>query len=357
MSGSSAPWSSSARRLLCVLVGLALLGVACGARARSPGKPERRPAAETRKRPGPTGAARSPAGAPIGAGSVDRVKKLWEAAAGSSGRAVAISSKLGRVAFASRDAVQLYDLWTGKALGPVKSCRDVVHTGLGFHAGTLVTVCEKTVVVTDAKKLSPLAPPAVHAARVSAATMVGSRLVLGHRDGVVRVYDLTGAATVEIPVAGPPIDVKSLALTRDGSRLAVAWVQGSIWWWDVAQPSDAHDLVRHEAESDALAFSPDGALLAEEGSKHLTTLWALAPSPAVRQEVRNGAWVKRIVFTRDGKWLARAGSEGVELAEIGGPKRVALDTRSPAEDVAFDEHGATLAAVDRDGRLTVWGVR
>jgi WD40 repeat protein len=184
-------------------------------------------------------------------------------------------------------------------------------------------------------------------------------LVAGHRDGAIRIYSLDAAATppIEIRVPGPPIDVKSLALTRDGARLAVAWVQGSIWWWDVSKPSESHDLVRHESESDALAFSDDGALLAEEGAQNETTLWSLSPSATEKAKVHNGNWVKRIAFTRDGKWLVRGGSDGLELAEIGGPKRVALDTRSPVEDLALDELGSTLAAVDRDGRLTVWAVR
>ena len=67
--------------------------------------------------------------------------------------------------------------------------------------------------------------------------------------------------------------------------------------------------------------------------------------------------MKQIRFTPDGKWLARGGSDGLELAEIAGPKRVALDTRGAVEDVAFDEQSGVLAAADRDGRLTVWAVR
>ena len=51
-------------------------------------------------------------------------------------------------------------------------------------------------------------------------------------EGLVEI----GADVVEIPVPGPPIDVKSLALSPDGSIIAVAWIQGSIWWWRTAEP-------------------------------------------------------------------------------------------------------------------------
>lgn len=312
------------------------------------------PASAEPRQAGKPKAARAPGA--IGADTATRVQKAWEAAGGGYGRAVAISSKLSRVAFASKDSIEVYDLANGKHLATPAKCNSTVHTGLAFHAGRLFVVCENGVVSVEAKKLAENKPFPIASSRVSAASFQGSRLVLGHRDGVVRVYDLDAGTKVEVPIPGPPIDVKSFALTADGSRLAVAWVQGSIWWWDTQKPSEPHDLVRHETECDALAFSPAG-LLAEEGAKNSTTVWELGNPPSEKGKVRNGDWVKRIHFTRDGKWLVRGGSDGLELAEIAGPKRVALDTRSPVEDVALDELGMRAAAVDRTGRLTVWFVK
>jgi len=334
---------------------IALLGIACappaaGAAPKHPSKTKAGANAKPQKA--------DVGGASISAATASRVKKIWEAAAGGAGRAVALSSKLGRVAFISRETIELFDLRTGKSVASGNKCKDAVHAGAAFVGTNLVVICEKSVLVLDPKTLAAKPPPNVNASRATAGAIVGTRLVIGHRDGVIRIYSLDGSsAPIEIRVPGPPIDVKSVALSRDGARLAVAWVQGSIWWWETAKTSEFHDLVRHDKESDALAFSDDGSILAEEGMPNETTLWSFASSPTEKGKVHNGNWVKRIAFTRDGKWLVRGGSDGLELAEIGGPKRVALDTRSPVEDVALDELGATIAAVDRDGRLTVWAVR
>lgn len=316
------------------------------------------PPASAEPRPPLRGTPRATATAPIGAANADRVKKLWEAAAGGRGRAVAIDAGLGRVAFGGEDGVSLYELASGKRLAQTRPCPEVLHRGTVFAGGKLMVACERSVQVFDPKKLAKLAPLPVHASKITAATLAPPHLALGHHDGVIRIYALDGALTREIPVPGPPIDVKSLALTRDGSRIAVAWIQGSIWWWDTDEPSQAHDLVRHDSESDALAFSRDGALLAEEGARHKTTLWALgAGAPKAAHTLENGAWVKKIAFCHGDKWLVRGGSDGLELAEIAGPRRVALDTRAAVEDVALDERGSRIAAVDRDGRLTVWAAR
>ncbi|MCA9593412.1 MAG: WD40 repeat domain-containing protein [Myxococcales bacterium] len=327
---------------------LGVLALACGAAAPPPA------AAKPRAARAPAAHRARPA---IGAATADRVKLSWEAAAGGYGRAVAVSSRLGRVAFANRDTVRVYDLGSGKRVGDVRRCQEIVHTGLGFVDSRLVIVCEDGVSVVSADKLGKLPSPKTAPARVTAAAFAGKHLALGHHDGVVRILDLAGGAGAEIVVPGPPVDVKSLALSPDGNKVAVAWTQGSIWWWNVSEPEAFHKLVRHESEADAVAFDASGSVLAEEGAKNTTTLWSFGDPPKETAHLKNGDWVKQIRFTPDGKWLARGGSDGLELAEIAGPKRVALDTRGAVEDVAFDEQSGVLAAADRDGRLTVWAVR
>jgi WD40 repeat protein len=332
-----------------VIAALAVLAWACGAAEfQAPAEAKPRAAA---KHPA---ASRGPVA--IGAGNVDRLTKVWEAAAGGFGRAVAVSRKLVRVAVSSGSPVKVYDLYSGRAVATIPTCADVIRGGIAYVGNQLVVVCESGVRVYEGTAESAQRVDA-NPAKITAASFAGSRLALGHHDGVVRIYGLDGSAPIEIPVPGPPIDVKSLALTRDGSRVAVGWVQGSIWWWETAQPTAPHPLTRRDSESDSVAWSDDGALFAEEGNANTTSVWSFGATPGEQTTIRNGDWVKRIRFTRDGKWLVRGGSDGLDLAEIAGPRRVVLESRGSVEDVALDELGALIAAVDRDGRLTVWGAR
>ena len=300
--------------------------------------------------------------APLGARNVERVARLWERAVGGYGKAVAVSRIANRVVVAtgaSGEIVRAFDLWSGQPVGTPEPCTDVIRSGLAFVGSRLYLVCAAELRAFDAKTLRRVQAPSIAREPVTAATFTQSWVALAHRDGVVRLYSLTGSATVEIAVPGPPIDVKSLALTPDAARVAVAWIQGSIWWWNTAAPAAPNPLVRHSNESDAVAFSADGRLLAEEGEPRHTTVWRFSgdAAPAAIAKVRNGDWIKRILFSADGKWLVRGGADGLELAEVEGPRRVALDTLAPVEDVAMDEMGAIVAAVDRKGRLTVWAPR
>lgn len=294
---------------------------------------------------------------PIGQGNVDRVREIWEAAVGGRGLAVAVSRKLGRVAVASGGDVALYDLHTGRAVATLPSCHDVLRGGLAFAQRKLLVVCAEGLELFDPLHKHKLTAPHVASSKATAVSIAWPRLAIGHHDGVVRIYSMTGAPTIEIHVPGPPIDVKSLTLSRDGSKIAVAWIQGSIWWWKTADPKTYYRLVRHQSESDAIGFSDDAQLLAEEGHTHFTTVWSFAGTPKVVASLHNGPWEKRFLFTRDAKWLVRAGSDGLDLAEVHGPQRLALDSRDPVADAAFDERGTLIAAVDRQGRLTLWGAR
>jgi len=286
------------------------------------------------------------------------VKLRWEAVAGGFARAVAVTSALGRVVYSSERGTSVFDLRTGKPLGSLDTCDDVVRSSLFFHESKLWVVCRGAVeafAVSESKKLTELV---VSDAPITATAFAGTKLALAHRDGVVRVHDLGTRQVTEVVVPGPPIDVKSLALDAAAQRLAVAWVQGSIWWWDLKEPSVFHKLVRNDSESDSIAVSPEG-MLAEEGRSGFTTLWSLGTrgDPEKRSELENGAWVKRFLFTRDSSWLVRGGSDGMDLAEVKGSRRLVLDTAGQVEDIAMDESGSVIASGDRAGRLMVFAPR
>lgn len=299
---------------------------------------------------------------PIGARTAETVKLRWEAVPGGFARAIAVTSALGRVVYNSERGTTVFDVRTGKVTGELDTCDDVVRGSLFFHASKLLVVCREGVElysVTESKQLGKLE---TNSAPITAAAAAGSQLALAHRDGVVRVHDLSTSKLVEIVVPGPPIDVKSLALDAAAERLAVAWVQGSIWWWKLSEPTAFHKLVRHENESDSIAFAPDGTF-AEEGRQGFTTLWRFGAGGDAEQraEIENGAWVKRFLFTRDSSWLVRGGSDGLDLAEVNGSvngsRRLVLDTAGQVEDVAMDESGALIASGDRAGRLMLFAPR
>ncbi len=302
----------------------------------------------------PLGKPANPAALAIDGSQPHRIVKAWEVNLGGRGVAVAVSRSASRVAAAVADSpVKLYDTRTGKALGASASCTDVLRSGVYLAASRLIVACGSRVEqyqLRDLKELSRLEFEPEQ--RAVAVTLSWPWLAVGHHDGVLRIYDLVGGGVREIEVPGPPIDVKSLALSHDGQRLAVAWVQGSIWWWSIDAPEQPNRLVRYENESDALAFDRSGRLLAEEGEANLTRVWALDEAKPAHLRA-HGAWIKSLWFTARGDWLVRGGSHGLDLVELAGEGTLSL-ANGLVEDVALDDDGASLAAVDREGNLRLW---
>lgn len=287
----------------------------------------------------------------------ERIRLRWQEEIGGRGVAVAVERASARVAAVVEGSpVKLYDYWSGKSAGVSATCTDVLRGGIYLLRGRLIVVCSSGLEQYQVKGMKELPSPKLAESRGTAATLAWPWLAVGHHDGVIRLYNLQNDERVEIAVPGPPIDVKSLALSKDGSTLAVAWVQGSIWWWKVAEPTVPHPLTRYESESDALTFDSTGQWLAEEGEKALTSVWSFDGEPARRYQRKHGAWIKRMHFTRDSKWLVRGGSHGVDLVEVAGEHSLSLSA-GLVEDVALDPDQTSVAAVDRKGRLSLWLAR
>jgi len=101
----------------------------------------------------------------------------------------------------------------------------------------------------------------------------GSRLAEAGRDGIVRVWNLRFGPRLVATLLRNQSLVSGLAFTPDGDRLASASYDGSVIIWD---PESGHDTLVLKGPTGRvydLAFSPDGRLLATANQDGTITLW------------------------------------------------------------------------------------
>ena len=106
----------------------------------------------------------------------------------------------------------------------------------------------------------------------------GASLALESAAGdAIRVFDLAGSRA---PRDIRPFSsrVSSMALSHDGSRLAVGVEDHSIVVWDVELDREVITLRGHRRPVAELAFRPDGGALASSGPDRTTRVWNLPPS-------------------------------------------------------------------------------
>jgi WD40 repeat protein len=105
----------------------------------------------------------------------------------------------------------------------------------------------------------------------------GKRIVSGHRDGSVRLWDATTCRPIGEPMTGHEDGVNSVAFSPDGGRVVSGGSDATVRIWDattgkpVGQP-----LTGRDKTVSGLAFSPGGQRIASGGWDSTLRLWDAA---------------------------------------------------------------------------------
>jgi WD40 repeat protein len=142
----------------------------------------------------------------------------------------------------------------------------------------------------------------------------GRRLVAGHDDATVRVWDVATGALRELP--GHRKAVRDVAFSPDGRWIASASEDATIRIWD-ARTCEPRATLPHGRPVFGLAFHPRSRLLASstgdglDSSRGDLTLWDVDSFRVIRKTSALAAMVRKVCFSPDGRRLATAGWDRV----------------------------------------------
>jgi WD40 repeat protein len=169
----------------------------------------------------------------------------------------------------------------------------------------------------------------------------------------VTVWDV-GTGHPALPRAARAEAARSLALAPGGRALAVAGQDHSLWLWETGA-ARGRRLGEHPCHVEALALSEDGSVMAMADAEVVVTLWDLADG---RLRARcPGAHALTLTFAPDGKTLASGGGDRtVRLwdAATGQERGVLRGHPCAVVAVAFAPDGRLLASGDLCGAVTLW---
>lgn len=191
-------------------------------------------------------------------------------------------------------------------------------------------------------------------------------------------------------------EVAEVALTRDGTRVAVASDDTTVKLWDTATGKPLVDLKGHVGEVCAALFTPDDTILAS-GSwdstarlwdtatgkeratlEHRSAIWSVALAPngktlavgcgdgslyfwdmpqgTERAVIKaHTARVWSLSFAPDGRTLASASPpDAIKLWDVATREERGTIKAQRTTAVSFTPDGKTLAAGDRQGTITLW---
>ncbi len=195
----------------------------------------------------------------------------------------------------------------------------------------------------------------------------GKTLITGQGDGSVVIRSATDLSEKRTFVERSPVNC--VALSPNGSLLAIAHWSRDISLWDIARNEELGGLPGHEGGTFGVAFSPDGRTLASCGGDHMARLWDVATGKERTLLAGHVDGVSHLAFSPDGKMLATIGFDRrLRLwdADTGKGLAVLRGHNEHGLCVAFSPDGKTIATssgrwMDFDytpgpGEVIVWDV-
>jgi eukaryotic-like serine/threonine-protein kinase len=160
-----------------------------------------------------------------------------------------------------------------------------------------------------------------------------------YADAKVKFWDLPSGELRQVIADERDTRVSAVALSRDGSRLAMSSPDAPATVWDIATSTRIKSFP--EKQKGYPAFSPDGKVLAFAGSRTVT-LWDIESGRKLAQDPHREA-VQAVAFSPDGKTLVSSSTGVIKLWDMAPAEESMIVANAPdPKSLRFDPSGQQL---------------
>jgi WD40 repeat protein len=187
--------------------------------------------------------------------------------------------------------------------------------------------------------------------RPAALSPDGTRIIAGHNDGHIRIYDTANGQLVQ--TLDHPGEIKTLHFAEDGSgRFVSGSTDGLAHTWDLRTGRMLQTFAGHADTIISAVWSPDGRRIATGSFDRTARVWDAATGRPVGAVLRHNGSLAQLEFSPDGTRLATACRDGTARLwnpRTGQPLSPPLLQGSACESALFTRDGSTLLVRDHDG--------
>lgn len=183
----------------------------------------------------------------------------------------------------------------------------------------------------------------------------GRTLLAGDHHGVIRAWDLAGAAP-----PGPVLDhagsLTGAHYSAAGDRVVTSSQDHTARLWQVSNGLPVGAPLAHDGPVSSCSFSSDGRYVVTSSADQTARVWDALSGAAVGAPALHEAPVMMAAFRPGGDEYATGDQEGrVRIWRVNQPAaRLVLALPTEIRWVTFSPDGSRLAAASRDGTAQVW---
>jgi|GEM_PF-1358957 len=187
--------------------------------------------------------------------------------------------------------------------------------------------------------------------RPAVITHDGTRIIVGHNDGHIRIYSAATGQVVQ--VLDHHGEVKTLRLAPGGRELLLSGSTDKMaHTWDLRTGQRLQTFEGHRHTIIASGWSPEGRYVATASYDRTARIWDVITGKAVGSPMKHQAWLSHLEFSPDGRFIATACRDGTARlweAKTSKPASGWMEQGSTCETVRFTSDSAALLIRDHSG--------
>jgi WD40 repeat protein len=186
----------------------------------------------------------------------------------------------------------------------------------------------------------------------------GKKLLMGDRNGTVKVWDVRKGADI-LKTKGHAGPVAAVAYAPDGKTMASASGDKTIKVWDAISGQEKLTLRGHDSGVYGIAFSPKGRYLASGSWDRTVRLWDLDSGSQIAKLEGHTQDVWSVDFNPEGTLFASTGEDQmVRIWDVESKKEVGAFRGSTGAilNIRFSPEPGFIVAGGKDGTARMWSL-